>query len=100
MRGIESQGMLMCASNSEHTAVEPLVIEGPVPPTLGDRVFVEGYLGEPDAQLNPKKKVWEQVKPDMRADSDNFATYKGARWKLKNNPDAVIKSPIANAQIS
>lgn len=58
-------------------------------------------LGEPDAQLNPKKKVWETVKPDMRVDASNFATYKGAHWKLKNNPSAIIKSPsIVNAQIS
>lgn len=45
MRGIESQGMLMCASNDEHTVVEPLVIVGPNPPVLGDRVFVEAYPG-------------------------------------------------------
>ncbi|VDO13591.1 unnamed protein product [Rodentolepis nana] len=101
MRGIESQGMLMCASNDEHTVVEPLVIEGPNPPELGDRVFVESYPGEPDGQLNPKKKVWETVKPDMRVDASNFATYKGAQWKLRNNPGAVIKSPsVVNAQIS
>nr|CDS33758.1 aminoacyl tRNA synthase complex interacting [Hymenolepis microstoma] len=101
MRGIESQGMLMCASNDEHTVVEPLVIEGPNPPELGDRVFVESYPGEPDDQLNPKKKVWETVKPDMRVDASNFATYKGVHWKLRNNPSAVIKSPsVVNAQIS
>ncbi|KAM3187120.1 hypothetical protein ACTXT7_002926 [Hymenolepis weldensis] len=101
MRGIESQGMLMCASNDEHTVIEPLVIVGPNPPVLGDRVFVEAYPGEPDAQLNPKKKVWETVKPDMRVDASNIATYKGAHWKLKNNPSAIIKSPsIVNAQIS
>lgn len=32
--------------------------EGSVP---GDRVCVQGYEGEPDEQLNPKKKIFEQV---------------------------------------
>ena len=32
--------------------------EGSAP---GDRVSVQGYEGEPDDQLNPKKKVFEQV---------------------------------------
>ena len=32
--------------------------EGSAP---GDRVCVQGYEGEPDEQLNPKKKIFEQV---------------------------------------
>lgn len=36
--------------------VEPPEGSGP-----GDRVTVEGYDGEPDDQLNPKKKIFEQV---------------------------------------
>ena len=32
--------------------------EGSAP---GDRVTVQGYDGEPDDQLNPKKKIFEQV---------------------------------------
>ncbi len=41
------------------------VIEPLIPPTgskPGDRVHVEGYEnGEPDAVLNPKKKIWEKL---------------------------------------
>ena len=32
--------------------------EGSVP---GDRVTVQGFEEEPDEQLNPKKKIFEQV---------------------------------------
>ncbi|VDK20219.1 unnamed protein product [Taenia asiatica] len=100
MRGIESQGMLMCATDADGR-VEPLVIEGPAELMLGDRVYVQGYPGQPDAQLNPKKKVWEQVKPDMRVDGAQIATYKGVPWKLMNSPNAVIKAPtMVDAQIS
>ncbi len=63
--------------------------------TAGDR-----FLGEPDAQLNPKKKVLEQAKPDMRTDDKFLATYKGSPWKLKGDPKAVIRAPsVANGQI-
>ncbi|VDM33234.1 unnamed protein product [Hydatigera taeniaeformis] len=100
MRGIESCGMLMCATDANNK-VEPLVIDSPTEVALGDRVYVQGYPGEPDAQLNPKKKVWEQVKPDMRVDGAHLATYKGEPWKLKNSPNAVIKAPtVVDAQIS
>ncbi len=29
----------------------------------GDRVFFEGWKGEPEKQLNPKKKIWEMFQP-------------------------------------
>lgn len=41
--------------SDDHTVVEPLNIpEGEKP---GSRISVEGFSGEPDVQLNPKKKV-------------------------------------------
>lgn len=38
--------------------------------------------GTPDAQLNPKKKVWEQVQPDLRINQDGVPTYKGSPWNV------------------
>lgn len=58
------------------------------------------YLGEPDVQLNPKKKIFEQVKPDLIV-VNHIATYKGAAWKLRGKADVVINAPtIESAQIS
>ena len=34
------------------------------------------YIGEPDAVLNPKKKVWETVQPNLRTNSEGVACYK------------------------
>ncbi|VDK24416.1 unnamed protein product [Taenia asiatica] len=100
MRGIESQGMLMCAADASDK-IEPLVIESPTDLTLGDKVYVQDYPGEPDAQLHPKRKVWEQVMPDMRVDSSQLAIYKGVPWRLRNSPDAIIKAPtVVDAQTS
>lgn len=58
-------------------------------------------LGEPEALLNPKKKVFERVKPDLRVDGNGIATYKGCPWRLKGDTKAVIRAPtVADAQIS
>lgn len=38
--------------------------------------------GEPDKELNPKKKVWEQVQPDLRTDDQCVATYKGSAFEV------------------
>ena len=38
--------------------------------------------GTPDAQLNPKKKILEQILPDLRISSDGVATYKGVPWNV------------------
>ena len=65
----------MCASDAEHTKVEFLV---PPPGSIpGDKVFFENNEGTPEAQLNPKKKVFETVQPDFSTRDDLVATWKG-----------------------
>eukprot|EP00058_Branchiostoma_floridae_P026006 XP_002611496.1 hypothetical protein BRAFLDRAFT_63869 [Branchiostoma floridae] len=39
-------------------------------------------LGEPDPVLQPKKKVWETVQPDLQVTSDKVATYKGVPFTV------------------
>lgn len=73
MRGVLSEGMLMCASTPEK-------VECILPPATavpGDLVHCDGYNRNPDAQLNPKKKVWESVAPDLKTNNDLIACYKG-----------------------
>ena len=53
MRGVTSQAMVMCSGHEKlFEVLDPP--EGCVP---GERVTFEGYPGDPDSQLNPKKKV-------------------------------------------
>ncbi|VDP98588.1 unnamed protein product [Trichobilharzia regenti] len=100
MRGVESEAMLMCASAPETSGVEPLIVECQ-DIRLGDSVIVDGFTHDPDEQLNPKKKIFEQVKPDLRVNDNGIAVYKNVPWKLKNSPNAVIKSlKIKDAQIA
>ena len=45
--------------------------------TPGDRVTVEGFSGEPEEQLNPKKKQFEQISPDLATNNERVACYRG-----------------------
>lgn len=45
-----------------------------------DRDFV--FQGTPDAQLNPKKKIFEQVQPELLTDANGVATYRNVPWSV------------------
>jgi len=78
MRGVLSEGMIMCASSPEK--VETL--EVPAGAMIGDRVVCATYPGEPDVQLNPKKKHWEQIQKDLLVKADGTASYKGDAFTI------------------
>ncbi|KAM5339439.1 aminoacyl tRNA synthase complex-interacting multifunctional protein 1 [Glossophaga mutica] len=79
MRGVLSQAMVMCASSPEK--VEILAPpNGSVP---GDRITFDAFPGEPDKELNPKKKIWEQIQPDLYTNGECVATYKGTPFEVK-----------------
>ncbi|KAH6659877.1 hypothetical protein BKA67DRAFT_31699 [Truncatella angustata] len=69
MRGIKSCAMVLAASPKLKEG-EVDDHKGPVelasPPegaVAGERVYFEGWEGEPEGVLNPKKKVWETFQP-------------------------------------
>eukprot|EP00741_Cyanophora_paradoxa_P018515 tig00021070_g17874.t1 len=87
MRGIESNGMVLAASNEDHSQVE--LIKPPEGAQPGERVSFEGYEGPADDVLNPKKKVWEAIQPDMRTTADGVAAYKGIPFTTSAGPVTV-----------
>ncbi|KAK7097886.1 aminoacyl tRNA synthase complex-interacting multifunctional protein 1-like isoform X2 [Littorina saxatilis] len=94
MRGVSSEGMIMCAKDGKIEILEPP--PGVIP---GDRVTFDGYPGTPDKQLNPKKKVWETLKPDIRTNKERVATFKGVPFKVEGK--GIVKAPtLADAEIS
>eukprot|EP00475_Leptophrys_vorax_P019268 TRINITY_DN2630_c0_g1_i1.p1 TRINITY_DN2630_c0_g1~~TRINITY_DN2630_c0_g1_i1.p1 ORF type:complete len:367 (+),score=123.34 TRINITY_DN2630_c0_g1_i1:111-1211(+) len=68
IKGVASNGLVLCASNEEHTIVEPL--EPPLNSPIGERVTFPGaILSEPDAKLNSKK--WVKIKKKLQTNSDS-----------------------------
>ncbi|KAG6453452.1 hypothetical protein O3G_MSEX008153 [Manduca sexta] len=74
MRGVTSEGMVMCASTPDK--VEVLIPPaGAVP---GDLVSCEGYPREPEPVMNPKKKIFETCAPDLKTNEEKVACYKNS----------------------
>merc|ERR1711871_280820 len=95
MRGIVSEGMVMAASNADHTAVQPLI--PPVDAPIGARVGFMGHDGEADKVLNPKKKVWEKLQADMATDEQGVATWRGV--PMSTAEGVVTASEIPNGTV-
>lgn len=69
MRGIKSAAMVLAASprlkegEEDHHAGPVELVSPPADAKAGERVYFEGWKGEPEGVLNPKKKVWETIQP-------------------------------------
>lgn len=73
--GFKSEGMVLCASNSEHTDVK--FLDPPVGSKVGDRIVFEGVPSAPvSAAQVGKKKVLEAVFPDLYIGEEGVAYYK------------------------
>lgn len=75
MRGIKSCAMVLAATSRVPEGADPhsATVELVNPPegaNAGDRIEFEGWEGEPEGQLNPKKKVWETVQPGFTTTED------------------------------
>lgn len=74
MRGVTSEAMVMCASTPEKVEI----LSPPAGSVPGDLVHCEGFARNPDPIMNPKKKIFETVAPDLMVNGDFVGTYKGA----------------------
>lgn len=99
LRKITSYGMVLCASNADHTKVEFVVPpEGSKP---GERVTLEGLtLEEPDVNVDGKKDntVWAVVKPVLKTDGNCVATC--ADKPLITSKGVCKAASLTNANIS
>lgn len=102
MRGIKSNGMLMCASDASHETVELLTPpEGSVP---GERVWF-GSEDEKSLQSEPatgnqvqKKKIWESVQPHLKT-TDNCVAVLGEQ-PMRTSAGMVFCKSLQGARVS
>ncbi|KAI9660238.1 MAG: G4 quadruplex nucleic acid binding protein [Alyxoria varia] len=100
MRGVKSCAMVLAASprpqpgdaDESHTTPVELV-NPPSYAQTGERVWFEGWGGqdvEPEKQLNPKKKVWENCQPGFTTTTNKEVAFDpGAVEQLKGSGAAV-----------
>ncbi|KAJ5295529.1 hypothetical protein PENANT_c001G01912 [Penicillium antarcticum] len=77
MRGVKSCAMVLAASprlaeGEEDNHAGPVeLVNPPADAPAGERITFQGWNdGEPEKQLNPKKKVWEMFQPGFTTTSD------------------------------
>ncbi|KAL5329954.1 hypothetical protein ACEPPN_003474 [Leptodophora sp. 'Broadleaf-Isolate-01'] len=77
MRGVKSCAMVLAASprlkegEEDHHAGPVELVTPPTDAPAGERVYFEGWQGEPEGVLNPKKgRVWETIQPGFKTTSD------------------------------
>lgn len=94
LRDVVSEGLVLCASNADHTAVEPLIV--PEGAKIGECVTFSGYEGKPEDVLNPKKKQLDKITPNLFTDDKGVATFKGVPFMTSAGP---CTSTISNASV-
>ena len=94
MGGLESQAMVLCASDKDKTAL--CFVAPPEGSAPGDKVTWEGYPGEPEAPKKmQKKKAWEAVQPLLATSASGVAVYKEAPFSCpKGQCTATVKGGI------
>lgn len=94
MRGITSEGMVMCASTPEKVEV----LAPPAGSVPGDLVHCEGFTRNPDVVMNPKKKIFETVAPDLKTNDQLIGCYQNKQLVVPGKGPIVTQS-LKNVQI-
>mmetsp|Transcript_13917 Transcript_13917/g.20545 ORF Transcript_13917/g.20545 Transcript_13917/m.20545 type:complete len:433 (+) Transcript_13917:143-1441(+) len=95
--GFPSHGMVLCASNSDHTKVEFVVPPSDVP--LGERVAFGDLQGDPEPDNKiAKKKILEKLLPDLKTTTDGTVTWKDHIAQTSNGAVKAING-MANASV-
>lgn len=101
LAGFPSHGMVLCASNEDHTEVK--LVSVPVDAKIGERVTVPGFVfegeeGAPFAENKVgKKKVFEKLAPFLKTSEYGVPEF-GGRPLLTSA--GVCTSPINNGSVS
>merc|ERR1711957_805619 len=96
--GFPSHGMVLCASNADHT-----VVEFTVPPegaNIGERIVFEGFEGDPEPENKvAKKKIFDKLAPDLKTDDNGSVVWKGVVCTAGGGV-VVAEGGMAKAQVS
>jgi len=101
MVGVPSHGMVLCASNDDHSRVK--FVSPPVDAVVGERVTVPGFefdgeKGQPMKE-NPmrKKKIFPKIAPFLKTDEYGVPSFLGRPLMTSAG---VCTSPIAEGAVS
>lgn len=97
--GFSSNGMVLAASNADHTVVK--LLEPPATSAVGERVAFVGFSSEPatPAQM-AKKKVLERLAPALQTDAEGRARWGEAAFFTLKDGHVLADTLLPNATIT
>lgn len=97
--GFTSNGMVLCASNADHTVVK--LLEPPASAAPGERVEFAGFSSEAatPAQM-AKKKILEKLAPQLKTDAEGRAKWGEAAFFTLKDGQVNADTLLPNASIS
>lgn len=99
LEGTPSNGMVLCASSSDHSEVQLVV--PPEGAQVGELVTFEGHASEPVDAGNRAVKSWKKVGGNFATDADGVAWYTGEDTPAKMNTSAgPCTAVIKNGNVS
>mmetsp|Transcript_16988 Transcript_16988/g.33665 ORF Transcript_16988/g.33665 Transcript_16988/m.33665 type:complete len:222 (+) Transcript_16988:87-752(+) len=98
LEGVPSNGMVLCASNDDHTMVKLVVPPSGTP--AGTLVTFSGHLNKPDPAGNRAVKAWKKIGKSFFTDSDGVACFTGEPSAPFMTPLGPCTSAISSGPIS
>lgn len=101
MRGIKSAAMVLAASprpnegEEDHHSKTVELVMPPEGAKAGEKVFFEGWKGEPEGILNPKKKIWETFQPGFTTTDNLEVGFCAAAIPILNTEGNALSNDIA-----
>lgn len=84
MRGVTSYGMLLCASNDDHSQVDPLT--APEGASVGELVTFQGHKAAPIDPGNRATKAFDRVAESLRTDEEGVAKFDDTPFATSSGP--------------
>lgn len=84
MRGITSHGMLLCASNEDHSIVDPLCAPDQAP--IGELITFKGHKVAPIDAGNRATKAFDRIAGDLKTNEDGVALYQDIPFSTTCGP--------------
>ena len=80
MKGVQSHGMCLCASNEDKSKIE--VVEAPENYSPGERLTFSGFIGDKMPDIHGenkvvKKKLWDKVKDGFNSNAEGNVNWFG-----------------------
>lgn len=93
MRGVTSHGMLLCASNEDHTQVDPL--SPPEDAEIGTLIQFEGHKANAHvAPGNRASKAFDRVADQLRCGEDGIARFDNTPFMTEQGPCVSLKKLV------